>query len=140
MTEQEWLECADPKPMLEFLRGNVSDRKLRLFAFACEMRLWHNDESEVAHLAEAHEQFIEGKIAWTSLKCVLLSRRRVLGRYHSHTMARYALTAVTEDDAHEAAERMAGFASGYVYFLAIEQKQEHGEHPTDEDGGADCGG
>ena len=29
---------------------------------------------------------------------------------------------------------MAGFASGYVYFLAIEQKQEHGEHPADEDG------
>jgi hypothetical protein len=35
VTEAEWLACADPKPMLEFLRGKVSERKLRLFALAC---------------------------------------------------------------------------------------------------------
>jgi hypothetical protein len=40
VTEAEWLACTDPKPMLEFLRGRASDRKLRLFACGCCRRLW----------------------------------------------------------------------------------------------------
>ncbi len=35
MTEAEWLAATDSEPMLEFLRGKASDRKLRLFACAC---------------------------------------------------------------------------------------------------------
>jgi hypothetical protein len=35
MTEAEWLDCTDPTPMLDFVRGRTSDRKLRLFAVAC---------------------------------------------------------------------------------------------------------
>jgi hypothetical protein len=31
VTEQEWLECTDPRAMLEFLRCKGSKRKLRLF-------------------------------------------------------------------------------------------------------------
>jgi hypothetical protein len=41
MTEAEWLECTDPKPMLDFLRDKASDRKLRLFACAACRRYWY---------------------------------------------------------------------------------------------------
>lgn len=35
MTEDQWLKATDPGPMLEFVRGRVSERKLRLFACGC---------------------------------------------------------------------------------------------------------
>ena len=38
MTEVEWLAATDPRPLLKFLRGRVSDRKLRLFAAGCWRR------------------------------------------------------------------------------------------------------
>ena len=41
MTEGEWLAATEPRPLLEFLRGRASDRKLRLFAVACCRRVWH---------------------------------------------------------------------------------------------------
>jgi hypothetical protein len=41
MTEAEWLATADPRPMLEFLSGRVSDRKLWLFACGCCRRHPH---------------------------------------------------------------------------------------------------
>lgn len=40
MTEAEWLACEQPGPMLAFVRGSISDRKLRLFACACARSVW----------------------------------------------------------------------------------------------------
>jgi hypothetical protein len=40
MTEQEWITATDPTPMLEFLRGKASDRKLRLFGCAFFRQLY----------------------------------------------------------------------------------------------------
>ncbi len=61
MTEAEWLAATDPQPMLEFLRGKASDRKLRLYAVAWCRRGWDvltNRESRKA--IEVSELFADG--------------------------------------------------------------------------------
>jgi hypothetical protein len=41
VTESEWQTCTDTEAMLKFLRGRISNRKLRLFACACVRLVWH---------------------------------------------------------------------------------------------------
>jgi hypothetical protein len=60
MTEAEWLASTDPTPMLEFLRGRVSDRKLRLFSVACCRRIWHLLSDEGRRVIELAEQSADG--------------------------------------------------------------------------------
>jgi hypothetical protein len=61
MTETEWLACADPIRMLEFLRGKASKRKLRLFACAWGFEVWSrmSDQRSQNALLTA-EQFADG--------------------------------------------------------------------------------
>jgi hypothetical protein len=77
MTEQEWLECTDPMPMLEFLRGKASDRKLRLFASACCRHIWHllTDDRTRRHI-EAGELYADGLLSRAALRQVEEAGRR----------------------------------------------------------------
>jgi hypothetical protein len=63
MTEAEWLASTDPTPMLEFLRGKASDRKLRLFASSCCRQSWrYIPDSASRRAVEVSELFADRKV------------------------------------------------------------------------------
>jgi hypothetical protein len=106
MTEQEWLACTDPQPMLEFLRGRTSDRKLRLFACACARSLWsglveteYKNAVAVAELcADGHGGIKELRGAWYDIWCL------GWGTIYSDGDAAAAVWAAVNDFSGEAAE------------------------------------
>jgi hypothetical protein len=61
MTEAEWLACEDPAPMLNFLGGDTSHRKLRLFMAACCRRVWNGlDYDEQRTAIGVAERYADG--------------------------------------------------------------------------------
>ncbi len=64
MTEDEWLACAEPDKMLDFLRRRPSERKLRLLACACCRRIWHLFDDERSRTAvEIAERYADGLVS-----------------------------------------------------------------------------
>jgi hypothetical protein len=61
MTEAEWLACADPMRMRDFLRGRDSERKVRLFACAYARRVRKKLTDRRGRTAvEVAERFADG--------------------------------------------------------------------------------
>jgi hypothetical protein len=77
MTEAEWLQSPHVNLMLDFLRGEANDRKLRLFACACCRRVWHlltDDRSREA--VTLTERFADGQASAKALTAAKLAARR----------------------------------------------------------------
>ncbi len=72
MTDEVRLACTDPGPMLEFLRGKASDRKLRLFAAACCRAMWKRlTDVSYRWVVEAAERFADGQVSESELQTAL---------------------------------------------------------------------
>src|SRR5437763_1694740 len=82
MTEAEWLACADPQPMLDFLfdHPGYSARKMRLFAVACywQVEEFHWDEPLFEAEVEAVEKYADRLISLDELLAVSLAHYRGL--------------------------------------------------------------
>jgi hypothetical protein len=63
MNEGAWLSDTDTQPMLEFVKGRTTDRKLRLFAVACCRRLLRAVRVDLrdARAVEVAERYADGE-------------------------------------------------------------------------------
>jgi hypothetical protein len=73
--KEAWLSCTDPERMLDFLRGKVSDRKLRLFACACCRRVWDRLRPAGRSAVEVAERFADGA---TGMRELITARTKAL--------------------------------------------------------------
>jgi hypothetical protein len=64
MTEDKWLACNDPGPMLEFVRGTSGERKMRLFALACCRRIWDWLGPRGRHAIAVTERYLDGRASF----------------------------------------------------------------------------
>jgi hypothetical protein len=113
VTDQEWPSCADPGPMLEFLGGKASDRKLRLFACACVRRVWPALPQGLAHeVVRLSEDYADGKAASRDLGRVRKPARKPVlhpSNFISLSLAPLLRRDFSSQDASETAEAVARF-------------------------------
>jgi hypothetical protein len=81
--ETTWRSCTDPWPALAFLRGKISDRKLRLFACACVRRVWPLLTDERSWKAvEIAEEYWDGRPDRVDAEEVLAEAQSAAGELH----------------------------------------------------------
>lgn len=113
MTEVEWLAYADPTPMLEFLRGQVSERKLRLFAVGCCRRIGNKmQDGRSLTAVDVAEQFADGLVTSADRHAAFENARAAvneLGIWYLTAVEKTAL-ATAEQASRAAAEALANAA------------------------------
>src|SRR4051794_8520194 len=117
MTEQDWLTATDPGPMLEVLRGNASNRKLRLFAVACWYRVWSLlTDPRCRRAVEVAERFADWKCHGSELQAYYSASGIYVGRNNVAHSPRSIVTAV--DDPYRVAESSAEQARAFATAFA----------------------
>jgi hypothetical protein len=106
MTEAEWLGCTDPTPMLEFLRGKVSDRKLRMFACACCRTVWPSIPAVFREAIRIAEEHADGRSTDVELGEAVSAAHRVR-RKRNHLERAVYDAARSSSDAHGVARDVA---------------------------------
>jgi hypothetical protein len=111
MTEQEWLACMHPRPMLDFFSGKASERKLRLFAVACCRRVWPQLTGPSGREAvERSERFADGQAGPEEL-AALTTRLVKEGRMPADAAARVAASLELDTMAAREVARLASWAT-----------------------------
>ena len=113
MTEQEWVTCADPTPMLGFLRDKASERKLRLFAVACCCRILRlfTDQRSVNAVLVA-DRYLDGTASREELiEAGRAARRAYENAFQTHDNAAFAAVLLAIDDPYHAANGTAAYAA-----------------------------
>ena len=80
MTEQEWLACEKPDPILHAVCDEASDRKLRLFACACCRLVWHLLPDLCHRLVVAVERYVGKELGSSDLTSLFSG-------YYSHEVS-----------------------------------------------------
>jgi hypothetical protein len=81
MTEVEWMSCNEPALMLDVLKGRASDRKLRLFNFACIRRFWnHLPNDRLRESIEVSERHADGLASDAELGVAVTNANRARPR------------------------------------------------------------
>jgi hypothetical protein len=86
MTEAEWLACADPDRILEFLREKACERKLRYFLVACARnRLPPSPDDDMVEALAVAERYADGR----GSKHDLARARKSLKKHHQARVTKW---------------------------------------------------
>ena len=125
MTEAEWLACADPQKILDFLKGRASERELRLFACACVDHIHdicypHAERYPVVGLGE---RFADNRIGLGAFR-EAGHRFGAMGGVHSRWAVNCGGWAILKEDARDAAMGAVDAAGWFFPLYADEQRHK----------------
>lgn len=132
VTESEWWACEQPRPMLEFLRGQVSDRHLRLFACACcRAVLGFIPTGPCRDAVEVSLRYADGQASANELVAARSAAIAVAGGASVHSAAAWAACEAANPSAFQAARAAAE--------EAVEQVRKRNPRAAEEEARAQAG-